>query len=1653
VRRADGQYRWHASQRVPLHDQKGNIVRWYSVGVDIDDRKTADDALRRSESELADAKRDLQATIDSIPALVASYWPNGERDFVNLAWQHFTGTSQEDARGKTQMITVHPDGRARGESLWRRCLTTGEPFELEERLLRSDGEYRWHRVRRVPVCGANGEVVKWYGVGHDIDDQKRAEEALRQSEARLKETERELQLMIDTIPAFVTVFGPDGEREYVNKTWRDNTGLEVKDIQGGNWTRIVHPDDRERSDRLWREAIATGKPLEIQQRIRRHDGQYRWHMGRRVPLRDDSGNIVRWYSVAIDIEEQKRAQEAMRKSETELKEARHELQRTIDTIPVKVVTYEPDGTRSFVNQTWQSYTGFTLQDVTGQANEALYPHSHPDDVAHVKRAIRASLASGEPLHYDVRLRGADGEYRWHSFRGVPLRDENGAITRWYSTGFDIHDQKVAEAALLQSESRLAQTERELRLMLDSIPTITWRGSPTGSVQHINRRWHEYTGTTSEESQGSGWQSCVHPDDLAGLLQTGNQYVPTGQPADAEARLRRFDGTYRWFLFRPAPARDENGKVIAWYGIVTDIEDRKRTEEALRLSETRLLATEREARITLDSIPTIAWRGAPNGYVQSLNKRWFEYTGTTPEEMRGAGWKTCVHPDDLDRLVGTGIEYVSSENAIDGEARLRRFDGEYRWFLFRPAPARDEAGNIIGWYGSIIDIEDRKRAEEKAVAAERELQDMLDSIPAMIVRGGTNGYIQYFSKQWFEYTGTTLETARGFRWWQSLHPDDRDRLVEFGARFVATAEPGDCEARLRRSDGVYRWFLFRPAPARDEAGNFVGWYGTVTDIEDRKRAEEKAAEAEREVQRTIDNIPVLVGTYSAEGVRRSANKWALAVTGLTAEDLPDARWRKAFHPDDVEAVERQWRECVATGEPFEREVRTRMADGTYRWHSTRRVPLRDESGRVIRWYGTSYDIEDRKRAEQALAASERNLKLIIDTIPALAWSARTDGSAEFCNQHYLDYTGLSVEELQHWGFSKAVHPDDVVELGKTYRSILASGRSGEGEARLRRHDGEFRWFVFRANPLRDENGRPVKWYCIGYDIEDRKRAETLLAGEKQLLEMIASGRPLRDVLSALCSLVEEAAPDCHCAVHPIDWSGPKFEYGIAPSLPAGYIEPIAGLPVSAELLPYGIAANEKEQMIAEDIETDPRWLTSPVRAHALEYGLRAVWSTPISTRDGRILGTFCILRDKPARPSPEHQSLIAHATQIASIAIDRSRTETALRRNETMLAEGQRVSSTGSFSWSVDTDDTLTFSNELCRIFEFDPGAPVTFDMVFARIHPEDVPILSERMKLVRSGRETSEQEVRLRMPDDRIKYLRTVGQMVRHQDGRAEYLGAVQDVTQRRLAEQALDKVRSELGHVTRIMSLGALTASIAHEVNQPLAGIITNASTCLRMLAADPPNIDGARETARRTIRDGNRAADVIVRLRALFSKKTATAETVDLNEAAREVLALVFGDLLRNRVILRLEVGDDPLFVTGDRVQLQQVMLNLVRNASDAMSEVNDRPRHLLVRADTNEDDEARIVVKDVGTGFDPKTVERLFDAFYSTKGEGMGIGLSVSRSIVESHGGRLWAELNKGPGATFSFSIPRQDTSAEDEGASGANSTRPTRGARDVTRNAQW
>ena len=367
-----------------------------------------------------------------------------------------------------------------------------------------------------------------------------------------------------------------------------------------------------------------------------------------------------------------------------------------------------------------------------------------------------------------------------------------------------------------------------------------------------------------------------------------------------------------------------------------------------------------------------------------------------------------------------------------------------------------------------------------------------------------------------------------------------------------------------------------------------------------------------------------------------------------------------------------------------------------------------------------------------------------------------------------------------------------------------------------------------------------------------------------------------------------------------------------------------------------------------------------------------------------------------------------------------RAQEELRRSEAFLAEAQRLTHLGSYSWRMATGE-IKWSEQLYRIYEFEIGVPITTELIRTRVHPEDVTLIERMVEQARSGRNDFEWQYRLLMLDHSIKYLHAVVHASRDQNGQLEYIAAVQDVTAQRLAEEARDKARSELAHVARAMSLGTLAASIAHEINQPLAGIVTNASTCQRMLSAEPPNIGGALETSRRTIRDANRASEVITRLRALFNRKETATESVDLNETAREVIALSLSGLQRNAVVVRMELADTLPRVTGDRIQLQQVILNLLRNAADAMSSTDDRPKILLVRTERDKENQVRLSVRDSGIGFTPQTAEKIFEGFYTTKTDGMGIGLSVSRSIIEAHGGRIWATANDGPGSTFSFAVP--------------------------------
>jgi len=364
-------------------------------------------------------------------------------------------------------------------------------------------------------------------------------------------------------------------------------------------------------------------------------------------------------------------------------------------------------------------------------------------------------------------------------------------------------------------------------------------------------------------------------------------------------------------------------------------------------------------------------------------------------------------------------------------------------------------------------------------------------------------------------------------------------------------------------------------------------------------------------------------------------------------------------------------------------------------------------------------------------------------------------------------------------------------------------------------------------------------------------------------------------------------------------------------------------------------------------------------------------------------------------------------------------EEKLQQSEAYLSEAQQLSHTGSFGWRVTTGEII-WSVETFRIFEYDRTAKPTVELILQRVHPEDAARVKQTIERASQDGKNFDHEYRLVMPDSSVKSVHVVAHALSDESGSIEFVGAVMDVTERKRAEEALHQARADLAHVNRVITMGELTASLAHEVNQPIGAAVTNANTCLRWLAADTPNLEEARAAAARIVSDGRRAAEIISRIRLLFKKGTPEHEPVDVNEIIREMIVLLGGEATRYSISVRTELAADLPQVMGDRVQLQQVLMNLIINGIEAMKDV-EGTREIAIHSRRAENEEVQVSVSDTGVGLPPQQADQIFNAFFTTKLHGTGMGLRISHSIVEAHGGRLWADGNSPRGASFHFTLP--------------------------------
>jgi len=880
--------------------------------------------------------------------------------------------------------------------------------------------------------------------------------------------------------------------------------------------------------------------------------------------------------------------------------------------------------------------------------------------------------------------------------------------------------------------------------------------------------------------------------------------------------------------------------------------------------------------------------------------------------------------------------------------------------------------------------------------EKHLRDVVDTIPAIVWSTLPDGSNTYVNKRFVEYSGLSAEQTAGPGWQALIHPDDLERHAGKWKEAIATGKPHEIEVGSRRSDGQYRWQLDRGVPLRDEDGNIVKWYGVTTDIEDNKRAGEalqlvssdlqdskaKLEEAQRiahvgywEWDLTSNRVIWSDETYRIYGLRPQECRIDIAVL------------RKMIHPEDLEFVFRVAEEAVRAGLRTNVEHRIIRPSGELRTVHSQGDLKKDASGRPCQMFGTVQDITDRKRAEDKIREQDAELRQILDLAPQLVTVFGPHRERLYANRILLDYLGISLDEwLQRPDSSEFLHPDDRERVLRAYSNhALASGGSYELEFRVRKSSGDYRWFLTRFSAVHDDKEQIMRWYVAATDIEDRKRAEEAL---QQSQFYLTEGQRLAHMGSW-------AFNPAGCFEY---WSEELFRiYGLDPQMGAPTLEQYLATvhPQDRDFM-----ADTIKRMNAEHSGCDVT--KRIVRPNGEQRYIRYV-GIPIV--DGELLKGFL------------------------GTAIDITEQELLnqeLERRQAHLTQAQKLTHTGSWAWRLADRKTVYLSEEWYRIYGFDPaeGAP-TWEEYLERVHPEDRLKWKGIVERVIVEKADYDQEFRILLPNGKVKWIHTVGHPVRSNQGDSEqFVGSSTDITELKSAEQERDKLRqleADLAHINRVSTLGEMAASLAHEIKQPISAAITSANSCVEWLAHEPPNLDRARAAAAKIDKYGNRAAEIIDRIRSLYKKSPPQRELFDVNGIIQEMLTLLKGEATRASIAMFTDLSAELPKIMVDRVQLQQVFMNLMLNGIEAMA---DSGGELAVKSELR-DGQLQFSVSDTGVGLPSEKMDQIFSAFFTTKPQGSGMGLAISRSIVESHGGQLWASANSGGGATFHFTLPTQVT----------------------------
>src|SRR6266481_5924429 len=1120
---------------------------------------------------------------------------------------------------------------------------------------------------------------------------------------------------------------------------------------------------------------------------------------------------------------------------------------------------------------------------------------------------------------------------------------------------------------------------DVQVLVDSIPALIHTARPDGYLDYFNKPWLEYLGVTLDKVTGWNWTAAVHPEDVEGIVAKWRACLATGEIFEYETRVRRANGEYRWMFHRKVPLRDANGNIVKWYGSSLDIEERKTAEEKLRRSELDLHSI-------IETIPTMVWSAAPDGSVDFFNPRWRDYTGLSPDQSRDWRWTAAIQPDDLSRLTDAWQSILVSGEPGETEARLRRFDDAYRWFLFRANPLRDESGKIVKWYGTNVDIEDRKRAEEELRRSEFYLSEgqRLAHMGSWVLDAA--GCFPYWSHELFHIYGLdpAKEGPSFEEYLASIHPQDREFMRSLINRMIAEASGCDVTKRIVRPSGEVRYVRCVGVPIV-ENGTLKRIVGSAIDVtehelltQELRRREAYLTEAQR-----LSHTGSFGWRPDTGEIVWSDETYRIFEYGRSVKSTIDSVVQRV-HPQDRADFQKVIDGASRGAPDLENTNRLLLPDGRVKHvHAIAHV-LQDASGNR-EFVGAVTDITERKVAEEALRSSEAYLAEAqrLSHTGSWSWSPATD--VRYWSEECYRILGFDprdgaprIEQL-----IQRIHPDDQPAFRESAMRARHNKLDEEVDYRIVHPGGAVRDVHSIGHPVFSPCGDLIEFTGTVIDITERKRAEE---------DLRASERKYRHLVDTTPAFIHTALPD-----------------GTLDFLSRGWLE-YGGLP-QTDFLDWRWTA----AIHPEDLEGFvDKW-----RA-ALASGEPFVGESRVRRADGEY--RWILQRNVPLR---DETGKIVKWYGTGIDIEERKRAEESLRNSEAYLAEAQRLSHTGSWAWSPE-HDIRYWSEECYRVLSFDPrdGLP-RFEDFFQRIHPDDQPGFLELIQTAIREKAEWEADYRIVHPDGPVRDIHVVGHPVLSTSGHlVEFVGTVIDVTERGRAEQERARLRqmeADLAHINRVSTLGEMAASLAHEITQPIATARNNARAALNFLDGQPPELGEVREALACVVGDADRAGEIIDRIRDHIRKAPPRKARFDLNDAIDEVIVLGRSAITKNEVSVQTRLAEGLFPVEGDRVQLQQVILNLVLNAVEAMSSVKAGPRDLLIGTEQIQGNGVLVTVRDSGPGIGPENLERVFEAFYTTKTTGVGMGLSICRSIVDTHGGRLWADANEPRGAVFRFTLP--------------------------------